>query len=96
MRLAEKPLMQCGHTANATQKLLFPDSEGRTEVPLCAICLGINEGATRVAERAVDLSNRVAKCYCGRTRPSSLKLAFFEYCQTEKFDRYYCGCNGWD
>ena len=27
----------------------------------------------------MDLTNRVAKCGCGRTEPSSESLAFFEY-----------------
>lgn len=91
-----KPLMQCGHAANASQKLL-PLGDGiPEEIPVCAICLGINEGATQVAERAVDLSNRVAKCSCGRTRPSSLGLAFFEYKPELSNDVYYCGCRGWD
>jgi hypothetical protein len=91
-----KPLMLCGHAANATQKLLFPDAEGRTETPVCAICVGLKEGATQVAEKALDLSNRLARCSCGRTRPSSLGLAFFEYKPELSNDVYYCGCRGWD
>lgn len=96
MRLAEKPLMQCGHAANATQKLL-PLGDGiPEEIPVCAICIGLKEGATQVAEKALDLTNRLARCSCGRTRPSSLGLAFFEYKPELSNDVYYCGCNGWD
>ena len=91
-----------------------------------------------------NLEGRLAKCLCGRSKPSSLDLAFFEYvgpgspestnrckcgyfkCAHTKegmagnvkhnrktviergecrgfeahgpfeFDRYYCGCRGWD
>lgn len=65
-----KPMMACGHAANATNS--------KTEEPCCAICVGIHEGAETVVP-GPDLTGRIAKCTCGRTRPSSEKLAFFEY-----------------
>lgn len=33
---------------------------------------------------------------CGCEKKSSINLAFFEYHPEEKYDRYYCGCHGWD
>jgi hypothetical protein len=52
-----KPMMKCGHAANAT------DSEGN---PVCAICYGINpqlsRAATEVAEKPPDLEGRRARC----------------------------------
>jgi hypothetical protein len=64
-------LMGCGHVANAVAA-----AGGE---PVCAICLGINEGASIVAEHLPDLTNRDARCPCGKTEPSSFTLAFFEF-----------------
>lgn len=63
-------MMQCGHAANGT------DSEGRA---VCVICTGITIEACLVDQRALDLSEREARCACGATRPSDPDLAFFEY-----------------
>lgn len=44
-----------------------------------------------------NIEGRKAKCvYGGAEVPSSFDLAFFEYKPSENFDRYYCGCYGWD
>jgi hypothetical protein len=67
----EKPLMKCGHTANAI------DADGN---PVCAICIGINPGATKIDTKKPSLDGRTARCSsCGRTTPSSYGLPFFEY-----------------
>ena len=64
-----KPMMECGHAANAT------DGDGK---PCCVICAGIHaRSSTPVA--APDLTGRSARCTCGRTVPSSTDLAFFEF-----------------
>ena len=77
--------MQCGHTANAHQ-------DGK---PVCVICIGIDAGATIVAEKP-DLTGRKAKCICGAEVDSSYDLAFFEHRPDQEHDGYYCGCMGWD
>lgn len=61
-------LMKCGHAANGTR-----DGE-----PVCVICLGIDPGA-ELADATPSLEGRVARCTCGKERPSSLDLAFFAY-----------------
>jgi hypothetical protein len=33
---------------------------------------------------------------CTCEQPSSSKLPFFEYQGALKFDKFYCGCQGWD
>lgn len=49
-----------------------------------------------------DLTGREARCHCGNTKPSNPdNLAFFVYCgpgssDPHEFDRFYCGCRGWD
>ena len=44
-----------------------------------------------------DLTGRVARCCdCKNETPSRLELPFFQYQPTEKHDRYYCGCRGWE
>lgn len=62
-------MMACGHAANATT------GDG---APACAICAGLTEDATRVAADPA-LAGRVARCYCGREKPSSTALGFFEF-----------------
>lgn len=84
----DSPLMKCGHTANAV-------SNGK---PCCAICFGIDEGATEIADTVPDLTGRKAKCFygCGKIADSSYSLPFFEYKPNSEYDSYYCGCEGWD
>lgn len=83
-----KPMMKCGHTANATY------NDGK---PCCIICLGIDPGATQIANTMPDLIYRMARCgYCGDTTPSSTNLPFFEYKPKQEYDSYYCGCGGRD
>jgi hypothetical protein len=60
--------MACGHRAHG----VTPDGS-----PVCPICIG-DPRASRVAELPA-LDGRTAKCDCGRTAPSSLALAFFEF-----------------
>ena len=91
-------LMECGHTAQGT------DSEGN---PVCVICFGIDEGATKVAEKP-DLTGRKAICTACKSEESivdsDFDLPFFELREkaigkikgNEDKDRYYCGCRGWD
>jgi hypothetical protein len=84
-----KPLMKCGHAANATR------SDGKE---VCVICFGINDGYDQVAD-APDLTGRTAKCAyltCKSRQPSSTDLAFFEHKPEKAEDVYYCGCRGWD
>ena len=83
-------LMGCGHAANAVT------ADG---APACAICAGIHPGASTVAD-APDLTGRVARCSyyssCRREVPSRTTLAFFGHRKAQPYDRYYCGCWGWD
>jgi len=58
------------------------DSKGN---PVCVICIGFTEKARIVAEEP-NLEGR----------PSSTKLAFFEYRPDQPTDDYYCGCRGWN
>lgn len=82
----DKVMMKCGHSANATTKI---DDKN---APACAIC-----GCIEVLEIPIDLTGRKAKCtYCNGEVDSRLNLAFFEYCSDKPFDRYYCGCMGWN
>jgi hypothetical protein len=82
-----KPMMKCGHAANAT-------TEGK---PCCVICAGIVPGAYEIAEAQPDLSGRKAKCcYCSSLADSSSDLAFFAHTPDKATDNYYCGCLGWN
>lgn len=83
-----KPIMKCGHAANAV------DKNGN---PCCAICVGFTPNAFIVDDRTPDLTGRKAKCfYCGKERESSIELPFFEYKPDKEYDKFYCGCGGWD
>ena len=78
-----RPLMKCGHIANAF------DSNNN---PCCAIC-----GCYEIADVDVDLEGRKAKCSeCGKITDSNINLPFFMYQPEEEYDDYYCGCFGWD
>lgn len=77
-----KPLMKCGHTANATTA---------NNEPCCAIC-----GCYEISERP-KLDGRKAKCcFCGNIVNSDYNLPFFEYRAKKEYDLYYDGCGGWE
>ena len=94
-----KYLMECGHVAQG--------KDSRSGAPVCAICIGISPGATKVAKECTDpkdgLEGRKAKC-SGHTSSkgrigiceSKWTLPFFCYQPDKEFDSYYCGCYGWD
>ena len=87
--MSDKPMMKCGHRANAV--------DAETGKPSCAIHAGLTSDALVVADEQPDLSGRTARCTCGKTVPSdSEHIAFFEHRPDEEFDGYYCGHGGWD
>ena len=67
----KKQMLACGHAVNAR------DKHGN---PTCAICIGIDAGASTVVHTP-SLSGRTARCAygCGSEKPSDTDLAFFEY-----------------
>lgn len=78
-----KPLMKCGHTANAT------DVNGK---PCCVIC-----DCDEIENVTPSLAGRKAKCSdCGHIVDSDENLPFFRYRPDKECDTYYCGCWGWD
>lgn len=81
-------LMQCGCAAQGTVT-----RPGHDAVVGCLV-----HDCYDVAEQAPDLAGRIARCSYGAhaDRPSSASLAFFEHRPGHPFDRYYCGCFGWD
>lgn len=82
-----KPMMKCGHAANAT------NGEGK---PVCVICIGIKPGAIEV-DTTPSLAGRQAQCVYDKTIcPSDSELPFFESTPDKPFDSFYCGCRGWD
>jgi hypothetical protein len=84
-----KPMMLCGHAANATN--------ARTGQPSCAICVGIHPGAETIDPNPPTLAGRQSQCaYCKKLAPSDASLAFFEHRPDREFDSHYDGCKGWD
>ena len=94
--MSKTKILKCGCAANARRKEIgwddFKDS--------CSL-----HGNTEVAEVQPDLSKREMKCgCCSKTLPSDSDEAFFEYNGDKKdykgnvieFDRFYCGCRGWN
>ena len=80
-------LMSCGCAAQGT--LTRP---GQPALVGCLI-----HDCTDVATAEPDLTGRKARCsYGGAEVASSTRLAFFEHRPNEPFDKYYCGCFGWD
>lgn len=81
-----KALMTCGHAANATIRTIDD------EHPYCTIC-----DCELVALEQSDIMNRKAKCiYCNTIVDSKIGLAFYRHKPLDKYDEYYCGCEGWD
>ena len=95
------PMMVCGHAAQG----ICRESNGvkfNPPIPSCLIC-----SCLEINKDPPNLEGRLAKCsYRAKrnglkhepeaTKPSSSALAFFEYKPDSEFDRYYCGCHGWD
>jgi hypothetical protein len=82
-----RTFMACGHSSNAVTE------NGK---PICAICAGINPGASVQVER-VSLKGRVARCPdCGSERESDYDLPFFEHRHDMAKDSFYNGCRGWN
>lgn len=87
---SDHPIMKCGHAANAHMQ-----RDGK-DVPCCAICFG-SDGAEEIKELQPDLTGRKARCFYGDNETaSSNNLPFFDYCDDKEYDRYYCGCFGFD
>jgi hypothetical protein len=92
-----KKMMDCGHSENGVCV-----SQGEEEydppIPCCVIC-----DCVLISEDQPELYGRRAKCSynnpygkCKSEITSSLELAFFEHQPDQEYDRYYCGCWGWD
>lgn len=76
-----KFLMKCGCVNQGT-------TNGK---PIC-----ITHECEEIEQELPNLEGRIARCSCGRIKKSRFNLAFFVYKPKEKYDRYYCGCEGWD
>lgn len=92
MATTVKPLMECGHTANAVTQ------EG---APVCIIDAGIVPGAYTVAASEPDLTGRMMTCNghrgsAPREVPSRAQAAFFKHQPDNECDSFYCGCWGWN
>jgi len=86
--MSDKPMMECGHAANAKNT--------KTGLPSCCICVGLHPGAERVAQQP-DLAQRESECaYCRKKKPSTTNLPFFEHRPSKPTDLHYDGCRGWD
>jgi hypothetical protein len=84
-------MMMCGCSSNATVV-----RDGKS-VPCCAIHAGIKDGWDKVNTNPPKVEMRQAECsYCNRRVPSNIHLAFFEHKPNEPYDKFYCGCRGWD
>lgn len=95
----DKPMMECGHAANATKE--------NGKLPCCVICWPDARAITVVrTEDEPDLTGRMARCHyapkggprkkCKQDVPSEKNLAFFSHNKDSEVDSFYCGCYGWD
>ena len=93
---AEKPIMECGHTAQGTTEIPDFQDKGVIKIKVCVIC----GHSGKVAQKEQpNLKGRKAKCfYCSEVRDSKTTLPFFEQGKSDSVDsdRFYCGCRGWD
>ena len=97
----ERPMLECGHTANAIRSLEANDEDplqleakdkfGSIRIHSCVIC------NCSISTTPPDLTGRQAKCvYCGSVKESSMSLPFFQVHPDREFDEFYDGCRGWD
>jgi hypothetical protein len=84
MTIDHSVLMKCGCRGSATWK----------DGVCCPVHFPSIE-STMIVE-SPNLEGRKARCNGQAEVDSSLDLAFFEYLPDKEFDRYYCGCRGWD
>lgn len=78
-----KPLMKCGHAANAKTD----DGEW-----ICALCVGDSRATEKLPpEWMPDLDGREAVCLvCGENQPSSLDLRLYQYRPHANRDTFVC------
>lgn len=95
---AEKP--RCG---NDDFVVWAWDKDALLMYPKCKICGATDREAGQVGvhESLPSLEGRRARCAyykgkCQSEADSKRGLAFFEHLPEQEFDRYYCGCRGWD
>jgi hypothetical protein len=110
--MSDTPMMKCGHAANAHDQdgnpccvicIGFPgakeidtsrDLSGRK-----ARCAYYGKGSADGRYRATNESNygdRAPGAICQCEELSSSSLPFFEHRPDADFDKFYCGCHGWD
>ena len=83
----DKPMMTCGHAANAYRL----EADG-THTPVCVIC-----DCDTIADDSSSIAGRMAVCPdCGHETPSDKNLPFFKSRPNMETDSYYDGCYGWD
>jgi uncharacterized paraquat-inducible protein A len=77
-------MMTCGHSPNGKDAV--------TGKQVCVIC------QCDTFADAPSLEGRKASCCygCGAKADSSEKLPFFEFKPSQKEDKFYCGCRGFD
>lgn len=99
-------MMRCGHASNSWVTV---DGERK---PACVICAGIVDGAYEIDPNPPTLEGREAICthaeaerldrdhgkyrVASRAVKSETNLPLFKHLPDEPYDRYYCGCWGWD
>lgn len=93
-------LMKCGHVARAYHSV--------TKKPFCPVCLCDAEMsempnlANRTARcynfghEVISKISRYSRFVCNTECASDLNLPFFKYQPDNKYDQFYCGCEGWD
>jgi len=89
--MKEPILLKCGCVASAL-RTATGGKKHDPPIPCCSV-----HDCIEPAEKMPDLTGRKARCaYGGSEVDSNYNLAFFEYRPDEEYDRYYCGCYGWD
>lgn len=102
---ADPPMMMCGHAANA-----LDIKTNRPSCVICMstrsdLATTINPDYSFEKREARCAYDQPGAGGGGKYRkhtdgdsitPARMSLAFFESKPNEKWDRYYCGCWGWD
>lgn len=108
----QRPIMTCGHAANGIcHRLNNVDFPAPVHACVICDCVDINATAPNLTGRLAKCAyymkeTRKCECnacdkngsrFCKCMRPSDAeRLAFFEHRPMAEFDKFYCGCHGWD
>jgi hypothetical protein len=102
------PIMKCGHAAQGKDGngkwscvICWPNPDASIVDDNPPVFVGRRARCSHYGQKVgrknecVTCRNGDGRCQC-EVNSNPTRLAFFESCPNEEYDRFYCGCFGWD